>query len=225
MQFHQLQSRKGLSWWEEKKNKRVRVVEDKPRESSSENVEQSAYPFSLLWSAKLCFCFPFQGTPGVLALIWCSQNALQCHLFKHSEPLANREKPLFIKLLILAAWMTTWLTLKGTLKSFTRMGGGNLYREGHGSLILKELWRMNKKKRWGTVSSRQLMKGRDGLDVKCVTETERERKRRRDRKCLTGNNGWEVEVETGWEQERACDWLVVADSEGPDENTSGWDNE
>lgn len=62
---------------------------------------------ALLASAKLCLCSPFQGTPGVLASIWCAQNALRCHLFKHSEPLANRDKPLFIKPLILAARMTT----------------------------------------------------------------------------------------------------------------------
>lgn len=48
MQFHQLQSRKGLSWWEDKQNKRVRVVEDKPRESSSEDGEQAAYPFVII---------------------------------------------------------------------------------------------------------------------------------------------------------------------------------
>lgn len=35
----------------------------------------------------------------------------------------------------------------------------------------------------------------------------------------------EVEGESGWEQEQACDWAVVADSEGLDENTSGGDNE
>lgn len=44
---------------------------------------------TLLSSAKLCLCSPFQGTPGVLASIRCTQNALRCHLFKHSEPLAN----------------------------------------------------------------------------------------------------------------------------------------
>lgn len=62
---------------------------------------------ALLARAKLCLSSPFQGTPGVLASIWCAQNALRCHLFKHSEPLANRDKPLFIKPLILAARMTT----------------------------------------------------------------------------------------------------------------------
>lgn len=61
----------------------------------------------LLLSAKLCLCSPFQGTPGVLASICCAQNALRCHLFKHSEPLASRDRPLFIRPLILAARMTT----------------------------------------------------------------------------------------------------------------------
>lgn len=37
------------------------------------------------------------------------------------------------------------------------------------------------------MSFRGLMKGRDRLDVKCVTETVREEER--DRKCMTGNNG------------------------------------
>lgn len=114
---------------------------------------------ALLARAKLCLCSPFQGTPGVLASIWCTQNALQCHLFKHSEPLANRDKPLFIKPLILAARMTTWLALKGALKSFIGMGGGNLYREGDGSLSQRELWRMNREVRWGTVSSKGFYQG------------------------------------------------------------------
>lgn len=116
--------------------KRARGVEDDPRESSPENREQAA----LLLSTKLCLCSPFQGTPGVLALIRCAQNALWCHLFKHIEPLANRDKPLFIKPLILAALMTTWLALKGALKSFIGMGGGNLCREGHDSRSPRVSW-------------------------------------------------------------------------------------
>lgn len=113
---------------------------------------------ALLASARFCLCSPFQGIPGVLASIWCSQNALQCHLFKHSELRANREKPLFIKPLILAARMTTWLALKEALKSFIGMGGGNLYREKKGTLNRRNLWRTNPELRWGTVSSRGLMR-------------------------------------------------------------------
>lgn len=82
---------------------------------------------ALLASAKPCLCLPFHWTPGVLASTWCSQNALWCHLFKHSELLANRDKPLFIKPLILAARMTTWLVLKGALKSFIGVVEEDLY--------------------------------------------------------------------------------------------------
>lgn len=82
---------------------------------------------ALLASARPCLCLPFHGTPGVLASTWCSQNALWCHLFKHCEPPANRDKPLFIKPLILAARMTTWLVLKGALKSFIEVGEDDLY--------------------------------------------------------------------------------------------------
>lgn len=82
-------------------------MEDQPRESSPLNVGSSLPLRALGGSAKLFLCSPFQGTPGVLASIGRSQNALRCHLFKHSEPLANRDKPLFIKPLILAARMTT----------------------------------------------------------------------------------------------------------------------
>ncbi len=219
MQFCQLPSWKGLSWWEKEEKKERGEWRTSPGRVPLK-IGSKLPICALLASAKLCLCSPFQGTPGVLASIRCAQNALRCHLFKHSEPLANRDKPLFIKPLILAARMTTWLALKGALKSFIGMGGGNLYREGDSSLSQRELWRMSIEARWGTVSSRGLMKGRDRLDVQCVTETAREGEKKR--KCVTGNNGWEVEGASGWEQERACDWGVVAEIGGPDESTSGW---
>lgn len=74
---------------------------------SSENREQADYSCIVIERYKLCLMSPFQGTPGVLASIQCAQNALRCHLFKHTEPIANRDEPLFIKPLILAARMTT----------------------------------------------------------------------------------------------------------------------
>ena len=169
---------------------------------------------ALLARAKLCLSSPFQGTPGVLASIWCAQNALRCHLFKHSEPLANRDKPLFIKPLILAARMTTWLALKGALKSFIGMGGGNLYREGDSSPSQRELWRMNTEARWATVSSGGLMKGREWLAVL------QEKKR----KCVwLGTMG---EKKTEWVRASMRLWSGGRDlGTRYSKSTSGWDHE
>lgn len=196
MQFCQLASWKGLSWWEKERKKKKQRGEWRTSPGRVPLKIGSKLPIpALLSSAKLCLCSPFQGTPGVLASIRCAQNALRCHLFKHSEPLANRDKPLFIKPLILAARMTTWLALKGALKSFIGMGGGNLYREGDSSLSRRELWRMNSEARWGTVSSRGLMRGRDRLHV---WQIERARKERGS--VWLGNNGWEGA--SGWQREQ-----------------------
>lgn len=175
MQFCQLASWKGLSWWEKEKKKKERGEwRTCPGRVPLKIGSKLPIP-ALLASAKLCLCSPFQGTPGVLASIWCAQNALRCHLFKHGEPLANRDEPLFIKPLILAARMTTWLALKGALKSFIGMVGGNLYTEGDSILSRRELCRMNREARWGTVSSRGLMTGRHKLDVQCVTARQEEK--------------------------------------------------
>lgn len=84
--------------------KEMMGVEDDSRERSSESSKQAVY---VCIFSKLCLCSPFQGDPRGSGIDLGSQNALCCHLFKHSEPLANRDKPLFIKSLILAAWMTT----------------------------------------------------------------------------------------------------------------------
>lgn len=208
MQFCQLVSWKGLSRWEKVRKKEWGEWRTSPGRVPLKIGSNLPTP-ALLSSAKLCLCSPFQGTPGVLASIRCAQNALRCHLFKHSEPLANRDKPLFIKPLILAARMTTWLALKGALKSFIGMGGGNLYREGDSSLTRRELWRMNSEARWGTVSSMGLMKGRDWLDVQCVTDIAREKGKAREIVWL-GTMGEKLK-EWGWQQERACDWGVVAE--------------
>lgn len=83
---------------------------------------------------------------------------------------------------------------------------------------------MNREVRWGTgvVQGVNGWEGRTGCGV-CDRDSERGRER--ERKCVTGNNGWEVEIVSGWEQAGACDWGAVADIGGPDESTSGWDHE
>lgn len=89
--------------------------------------------------------------------------------------------------------------------------------------VLGELWRMNRNTKWRGSVIQRVNEG-EGQTGWAVCDRERQRGRESERKCVTGNNGWEVEGPSGCEQEKACDWGVVAEIGGTDERTSGWDN-
>lgn len=219
MQFYQLVSWKGHLWCRIYKKKRMELSR-RPATGEFPLKVGSKLPICALWvSAKLFLCSPFQGTPGVLASIGCSQNALRCHLFKHSEPLANRDKPLFIKPLILAARMTTWLALKGALKSFIEMGGGNLYRvrKAH---FAEELCQMNTRVRWGTLLSKGLM-GHPDCNMWQRQPVDKEAERE---SIWLGTMGEKYKEGVNGNKSNH-EWRVVAEIGGPDESTSGWDHE